>query len=257
MITKLGKRAFAILVSTSFLGLAACSSAPEQEDIERVPNKSAQALYEDAKSTLDSGLYARSIELLSALNSRYPFGPHAQQVQMDLVFAHYKTGNTDQALATIDRFIRLNPNHKNLDYMYFMRGLVNIQADENAFQEYFGIDRADRDASRTRVAFQDLSTLTDSYPNSPYVAEAKKRLVWLLNKMARYEIKVAGYYFEREAFLAAANRGKYVVEHFSQSSYLIEALNIMEKSYEKLGLNELRLHAQQTRLLNEQQRKNN
>ena len=141
--------------------------------------------------------------------------------------------------------------------MYFMRGLVNIQADENAFQEYFGIDRADRDASRTRVAFQDLSTLTDSYPNSPYVAEAKKRLVWLLNKMARYEIKVAEYYFEREAFLAAANRGKYVVEHFSQSSYLIEALNIMEKSYEKLGLNELRLHAQQTRLLNEQQRKNN
>ena len=257
MITKLGKRAFAILVSFSFLGLAACSSAPEQEDIERVPNKSAQALYEDAKSTLDSGLYARSIELLSALNSRYPFGPHAQQVQMDLVFAHYKTGNTDQALATIDRFIRLNPNHKNLDYMYFMRGLVNIQADENAFQEYFGIDRADRDASRTRVAFQDLSTLTDSYPNSPYVAEAKKRLVWLLNKMARYEIKVAEYYFEREAFLAAANRGKYVVEHFSQSSYLIEALNIMEKSYEKLGLNELRLHAQQTRLLNEQQRKNN
>ncbi|MBQ4848761.1 outer membrane protein assembly factor BamD [Pseudoalteromonas sp. MMG012] len=250
MIMNLGKRAFAIVVSASFLGLAACSSAPEQEDIERVPNKSAQALYDDAKQTLDSGLYARAIELLSAINSRYPFGPYSRQVQMDLVFAHYQTGNTEQALATIDRFIRLNPNHKNLDYMYYMRGLVNIKADKNAFQEYFGVDRADRDASRTRVAFQDLSTLVKSYPSSPYIPEAKKRLGWLLNRMARYEIKVAEYYFEREAFLAAANRGKYVVEHYSQSSYLNEALMIMEKSYDKLGLSDLSEHAKQTRALN-------
>ncbi|BBN80950.1 outer membrane protein assembly factor BamD [Pseudoalteromonas sp. A25] len=250
MIKYLGKRAFAIVLSASFLGLAACSSAPEQDEIERVPNKSAQALYEDAKETLDSGLYARAIELLSAINSRYPFGPYSRQVQMDLVFAHYQTGNTEQALAHIDRFIRLNPNHKNLDYMYYMRGLVNIKADENAFQDYFGVDRADRDANRTRVAFQDLSTLVNSYPDSTYVPEAKKRLAWLLNKMARYELKVAQYYFEREAYLAAANRGKYVVEHYSQSSYLNAALEIMEKSYKKLGLAELAENAKLTRQLN-------
>ncbi|MBD1582515.1 outer membrane protein assembly factor BamD [Pseudoalteromonas sp. S16_S37] len=250
MIKNLRKRAFSIVLSASFLGLAACSSAPEQDEIERVPNKSAQALYEDAKETLDSGLYARAIELLSAINSRYPFGPFSRQVQMDLVFAHYQTGNTEQALAHIDRFIRLNPNHKNLDYMYYMRGLVNIKADENAFQDYFGVDRADRDANRTRVAFQDLSTLVNSYPDSEYVPEAKKRLVWLLNKMARYELKVAQYYFEREAYLAAANRGKYVVEHYSQSSYLNAALEMMEKSYKKLGLNELADNARQTRQLN-------
>ncbi|CAM4256270.1 outer membrane protein assembly factor BamD [Pseudoalteromonas byunsanensis] len=250
MINNLRTRAFAIVLSASFLGLAACSSAPEQDEIERVPNKSAQALYEDAKETLDSGLYARAIELLSAINARYPFGPYSRQVQMDLIFAYYQTGNTDQALANIDRFIRLNPNHKNLDYMYYMRGLVNIKADENAFQDYFGVDRADRDANRTRVAFQDLSTLINSYPDSAYVPEAKKRLVWLLNKMARYELKVAQYYFEREAYLAAANRGKYVVEHYSQSSYLNNALEIMEKSYEKLGLSDLSEHARQTRELN-------
>ncbi|WP_105167745.1 outer membrane protein assembly factor BamD [Pseudoalteromonas sp. T1lg23B] len=250
MINNLRTRAFAIVLSASFLGLAACSSAPEQDEIERVPNKSAQALYEDAKQTLDSGLYARAIELLSAINARYPFGPYSRQVQMDLIFAYYQTGNTDQALASIDRFIRLNPNHKNLDYMYYMRGLVNIKADENAFQDYFGVDRADRDANRTRVAFQDLSTLIKSYPDSAYVPEAKKRLVWLLNKMARYELKVAQYYFEREAYLAAANRGKYVVEHYSQSSYLNNALEIMEKSYDKLGLSDLSEHARQTRELN-------
>ncbi|KID58371.1 membrane protein [Pseudoalteromonas luteoviolacea] len=251
MIMKLGKRAAAVFISASILGLAACSSAPEQEEIERVPNKSVQALYEDAKRTLDSGLYARAIQLLGAINARYPFGPYSRQVQMDLVYAHYQTGNIDQALATVDRFIRLNPNHKNLDYMYYMRGLINIKADENAFQEYFGVDRADRDVSKTRVAFQDLSTLVKSYPDSEYTPEAKKRLAWLLNKMARYELKIANYYFEREAYLAAANRGKYVVEHYSQSSYLLEALDMMEKSYEKLGLTELSENVRKTKALNQ------
>ncbi|MFC3034058.1 outer membrane protein assembly factor BamD [Pseudoalteromonas fenneropenaei] len=251
MIKKLGKRAFAVVFSVSVLGLAACSSAPEQQDIERVPNKSAQALYEDAKQTLDSGLYARAIELLTALDSRFPFGPYSRQVQLDLVYAHYQSGNTEQALATIDRFIRLNPNHKDLDYMYYMRGLVNIKADKNAFQEYFGVDRADRDANRTRVAFQDLSTLIKRFPNSNYVPEAKKRVVWLLNRMARYELKVAEYYYEREAYLAAANRGKYVVEHYSQSSYLPQALDIMEKSYEKLGLKELAEQTKQVKAVNQ------
>ncbi len=248
MINLIGKRALVLTLSLSFL--AACSSAPEQEDIERVPNKSAQALYEDAKQTLDSGLYARAIELLSALDSRYPFGPFSKQVQMDLVFAYYQSGNTEQALATIDRFIRLNPNHKDLDYMYYMRGLSNIRADENAFQEYFGIDRADRDANRTRIAFGDLSTLVNKYPQSRYAPEAKKRMVWLLNKMARNELKVASYYYEREAYLAAANRAKYVVEHFSQSSYLDEALEVMAKSYDKLGLKDLAKNARQTLALN-------
>ncbi|MEM7390085.1 MAG: outer membrane protein assembly factor BamD, partial [Pseudomonadota bacterium] len=108
----------------------------------------------------------------------------------------------------------------------------------------------DRDANRTRVAFTDLSTLLKRFPNSAYAPEAKKRLVWLLNKMARYELKVAEYYYEREAYLAAANRGKYVVEHYSQSSYLDQALEIMEKSYNKLGLPELSEHAKATREAN-------
>lgn len=249
MINKLSKRALAAVFTASLL--SACSSGPEQTEIERVPNKSAQALYQDARETLDQGLYARAIELLTAIDSRYPFGPFSKQVQMDLVFAHYQTGNTEQALATIDRFIRLNPNHKDLDYMYYMRGLVNIKADENAFQEYFGIDRADRDANRTRVAFTDLSTLVNNYPDSKYAPEAKRRMAWLLNRMARNELKVADYYYEREAYLAAANRGKYVVEHFSQSSYLIPALELMVDSYEKLGLEDLAANARATLALNE------
>ena len=243
MINIKGKRVFG--TALILLVLSACSSKPEQEEIERIPNKSAQALYADAKQTLDSGLYIRAIELLSAIDSRYPFGPMSKQVQMDLVYANYQSNNTNNALATIDRFIRLNPNHKDLDYMYYMRGLTNIKADENAFQEYFGVDRADRDPIKTREAFKDLSTLVKQYPASPYAEEGKKRIVWLLNKMARYEIKVATYYFERQAYLAAANRGKYVVENYSQSSYVKEALEIMIKSYDKLGLTDLSSHSKQ------------
>ncbi len=238
------KRKRALSVALTLLVLTACSSQPDEEQIERVPNKSAQALYMDAKETLDAGLYVRAIELLSAIDSRYPFGPMSKQVQMDLIYAYYQSGNVEKALANIDRFIKLNPNHKDLDYMYYMRGLVNIKADENAFQEYFGIDRADRDPNRTRIAFEDLSNLVKTYPESIYVTEAKKRLVWLLNKMARYEVKVATYYYEREAYLAAANRCKYVVEHFSQSNYTKQALELMVKSYDKLGLTELRDNAQ-------------
>lgn len=248
MINTMGKRAFSIALILSTL--SACSSKPEQIEIERVPNKSAQALYLDAKQTLDSGLYVRAIELLSAIDSRYPFGPMSKQVQMDLIFAYYQSNNVAQSLANIDRFVRLNPNHKDLDYMYYMRGLVNIKADENAFQEYFGVDRADRDPKKTREAFKDLSTLVKRFPQSHYTPEAKKRLGWLLNKMARYEIKVADYYYEREAYLAAANRGKYVVEHFSQSSYTNEALEMMVKSYDKLGLTDLSKNAQLTLNLN-------
>jgi outer membrane protein assembly factor BamD len=233
-----------LLIALAVSVVSACSSVPDEEEIQRVPNKSQQALYKDAKETLDSGLYFRAIELLSAIDSRYPFGPLSKQVQMDLIYAYYQSNNTDQALAVIDRFIKLNPNHKDLDYMYYMRGLVNIKVHENAFQEYFGIDRADRDTKRTRVAYEDFSTLVTKYPDSKYTDEAKKRMAWLLNKMARYELKVASYYFEREAYLAAANRCKYVVENFSKSSYTAQALDIMVKSYDKLGLTELKNNAQ-------------
>lgn len=238
----LSKRTLAVALIVSVL--SACSSAPDEEEIQRVPNKSAQALYKDAKDTLNSGLYIRAVELLSAIDSRYPFGPLSKQVQMDLVYAYYQSNNTEQAIATIDRFIKLNPNHKDLDYMYYMRGLVHIKAHENAFQEYFGIDRADRDTKRTRIAYEDFSTLVKNFPDSKYTAEAQKRMAWLLNKMARYELKVANYYFEREAYLAAANRCKYVVEHFAKSSYTKEALALMVESYDKLGLTELKENTQ-------------
>lgn len=128
------------------LGLAACSSS-DKNDIEKVPDRSAQALFSDARTALDSGLYQKAIQLLSAIDSRFPFGPISHQVQLDLIYAYYKSGNAAQGIALADRFLRLNPDHVNLDYVYYMRALINISTEENMFQEIAGIDRSDRDPS--------------------------------------------------------------------------------------------------------------
>lgn len=230
-----------LLVLTA--ALSACSSSPE--DVKKVPDKSAQALYLEAKEALDNGLFQQSIQLLSAIDSRYPFGPISHQVQMDLMYAYYKAGNTPQGLALTDRFIRLNPTHQNIDYVYYLRGLINQNSERNMFQDLAGIDRSDRDASKSRDAFKDFKTILTKYPDSKYAQDAKQRMYYLKSRLARYELKVAEYYFKREAYAAAANRGRYIVEYFSTSPEVETALEMMIKCYEKLGLNELQNNARQ------------
>ncbi|MBV2128872.1 outer membrane protein assembly factor BamD [Arsukibacterium indicum] len=230
------KANFLLIVVVSLV-LSACAGKPSQPE---PSTQTAQAMYQQAKEVLDNGLYNRAVELLQAVESRYPFGPLARQVQLDLIFAYYKSGNLPQALASIDRFIRLNPNQPDLDYVYYMRGLANLKADENSFQEFFGIDRADRDLSSTRQAFDDFKILVTSYPNSKYSTEAKKRMVQIKDTLARHELLIADYYMRRGAYLAAANRGKYVVEYYRDSPYVEQALEVMVESYEKLGLDKLK-----------------
>lgn len=230
------KANFLLIVVVS-LALSACAGKPTQPD---PSTQTAQAMYQQAKEVLDNGLYNRAVELLQAVESRYPFGPLARQVQLDLIYAYYKSGNLPQALASIDRFIRLNPNQPDLDYVYYMRGLANLKADENAFQEFFGVDRADRDLSSTRQAFDDFKVLVTNYPASKYSSEAKKRMVQIKDTLARHELMIADYYMRRGAFLAAANRGKYVVEYYRDSPHVEQALEVMVESYDKLGLEKLK-----------------
>ncbi|MCT6700271.1 outer membrane protein assembly factor BamD [Rheinheimera sp. 4Y26] len=229
--------------------LTACAGNKSEEVLVNT-NQSAQAAYNDAKEILDSGLYSRAIELLKAMESRFPFGPIARQVQLDLIYAYHASGDVKQCLASIDRFIRLNPNHPDLDYVYYMRGLTNQKADENAFQEFFGIDRADRDMASTKQAFEDFKILTSTYPNSKYAADGQARMVFIKEKMARHEMLVADYYSRRGAHLAAANRAKYIVEFYRDSSKVPEALQLMITSYDALGLTKLRDDAKAVLALN-------
>lgn len=237
-----------ILIALFTLMLTACAGKPEEPPIN--PNQTAQGMYQQAKDVLDAGLYNRAIELLRAVEARFPFGPVARQVQLDLIYAYHQSGDLAQALASIDRFIRLNPNQPDLDYVYYMRGLTNLKADENAFQGFFGIDRADRDLASTRQAFEDFRILLNNYPQSRYAEDARNRMLVIKDTLVRHELLVADFYLRRGAFLAAANRGKYVVEFFRDSPRVEQALEIMVESYDRLGLDKLRDDTEQVLRLN-------
>ena len=237
-----------LLISVLVLTLSACAGKPEQPDVSNT--RTAQSLYQEAKTVLDNGLYNRAIELLTAVENRYPFGPLARQIQLDLIYAYYQTGDIDKALASIDRFIRLNPNHTELDYVYYMRGLSNLKADDNALHGILGIDRADRDLASTRQAFNDFKILVSSFPDSKYAAEGKNRMLSIKDTLARHELIIADYYMRRGAYLAAANRGKYVVEYYRDSPLVEQALEMMVESYDKLGLNKLKEDTYQVLKLN-------
>jgi len=219
--------------------LSACAGNKSEEQLVNT-NQTAQAAYNDAKDVLDSGLYSRAIQLLKAMESRFPFGPIARQVQLDLIYAYHQSGDAKQCLASIDRFIRLNPNHPDLDYVYYMRGLTNQKSDANSFQEFFGIDRADRDLASTKQAFDDFKILTSTFPNSKYAADAQARMQEIKEKMVRHELLIADYYTRRGAHLAAANRAKYIVEFYRDSPQVAQALQLMVSSYDRLGLTKLR-----------------
>jgi outer membrane protein assembly factor BamD len=230
-------RALALLTISLAL-VSACSSSPDE--VQRVPDKSPAALYEEAKKSLELGNFIVAIEKLEALSSRFPFGPHAHQAQFDLIYAYYKTGRTEKALASIDRFVRLNPAHHDVDYALYMRGLTNMDADSSFLLDTLRMDKSDRDPSYIRAAFNDFARLIEKYPNSKYAADARKRMIFLKNRMAKYEISVARFYMKRQAYIAAANRGRYVLDYFSDTPSIEPALEIMAMAYEQMGLDELR-----------------
>jgi len=239
---------FKMIFLMLFLALNGCSSA--NKAIDKVPDKSAQALYADARAALDNGLYKKSIQLLSAIDSRFPFGPISHQVQLDLIYAYYKSGDSAQGIALADRFIKLNPTHPDLDYVYYMRGLIHIGMQSNLFQNLVGIDRTDRDPANAKAAFTDLRKIIDDYPHSKYAADARKRLIALKSQLAKYELSVANFYLKRDAWAAAANRGRYIVEYFEQSPEVEQALMIMVECYDKLKLPDLKRNTLQVLALN-------
>ena len=232
-----------IILTVLALTLTGCSSS--DDDIEKVPDKSAQSLFVDARTALDNGLYQKAIQILGAIDSRFPFGPISHQVQLDLIYAYYKSGNAGQGIALTDRFLRLNPNNSNVDYVYYLRALINISTEENLFQDLAGIDRTDRDPEASRSAFKDFKSIVTDYPDSKYAADARKRMIAIKSRLAQYEIAVAKYYIKREAYASAANRGRYIVEYFAPSPEIEQALEIMIESYDKLALTDLKKNAMQ------------
>jgi len=233
-----------VLLTALSLTLIGCSSS-DKTNIDNVPNKSAQTLFSDARKALNEGLFQKAIQLLSAIDARFPFGPISHQVQIDLIYAYYKSGNAEQGLALADRFLKLNPTHPNVDYVYYMKALINLSTEENLFQDILGIDRSDRDPTASRNAFNGFKRIITDFPESKYAADSRKRMIDIKARLARYELSVARFYLKRDAWASAANRGRYILEYYSPSEQVEEALEIMIECYKKLGLEDLKNNAQQ------------
>ena len=225
------------LITTSFFIAAltaGCSS--KKSDAPKVADKPPGELYQDASAELEAANFEEASDTLEALDSRYPFGPHSEQVQLDLIYAYYKRNEIALALANIDKFIRLNPTHKDLDYLYYMRGISNMLDEENIFQDLFGIDRFNRDQSSSQKAFKDFSQILKYYPESVYAKDAHQRMIYIKDRLARYEISIAEWYIRREAYIAAINRSKTVLNNYPDTKSVKDALEIMIVGYQELGL---------------------
>jgi outer membrane protein assembly factor BamD len=224
------------LIPALVFALAACGSAKQFDETE---GWSPARLYEEAKAEIDVGNYERGIELLEKLESRYPYGRFAQQAQIDTAFAYYKAGDNAQALAATDRFIKLYPNHQNLDYVYYLRGLISFNEDKGIFALLSGEDQSARDPKGTRAAFDAFKEVVSRFPESKYYEDSKSRLQYLVNALAQNELHVARYYYKRGAYLAAVNRAQEVVRRFEQTPSIEEALFISLRCYEKLNMTTL------------------
>jgi outer membrane protein assembly factor BamD len=226
-----------ILILLFGLALFGCSSNEELPDV--AADASEQQIYDDAQRYLRGDNYDLAVKSLELLESRYPFGRYAEQAQLELIYAHYNAYEHEAAVEAADRFIRLHPQHPNVDYAYYMKGLAAYSADEDIFTRFLPTDPTQRDTSQARTAFAEFSQLLARYPDSPYAADAEARMVSLRNQLARHEIIVANYYIRRGAYMAAVNRGRFVVENFQRTPAVADGLAIMAQGYILLGMNDL------------------
>ena len=228
---------FARIIIITFgclLMLAGCGS----ENV-RPQDLTEKELYELAQSNLEEKSFQTAVRNLQLLEARYPFGPYAEQSQLEIIYAHYRNFEPEAAVAAADRFIRLHPQHPNVDYAYYIKGLSNYIEGEGFVDRFLPTDMTMRDPGKAIQSFEDFRQLLYRYPDSSYAADAKARMVYLRARLARYEINVANYYFKRGAYTAAANRGRYVVENFPQTPATGDALAVMIQAYRLLGLEDL------------------
>lgn len=232
-----------LLLASVLLGaVGACQYIPfiggrdkdhEDEDL----NTTEQILYGTAQRSLRSGNYDRAINVLERLEARFPFGRYAEQAQLELVYARYQSSDHDTARNAADRFIRLHPQHDNIDYAYYLKGLAAYNKNRSLLDRVFTSDISERDMTSTRQAYADLAQLLQRFPHSQYAPDARQRMIYLRNLLAASELHVAGYYLRRGAYIAAANRARYVLENYPTADEpMAEALIVLVEANYKLGL---------------------
>jgi outer membrane protein assembly factor BamD len=229
------------LIGTLLIGtLAACGT------FDRDPTEKwdADRLLTEARAEMQIASWQRARQLLERLEARFPFTRHAQQAQMEIAYTYYKEGESAQAITAADRFIKLNPNHPNVDYVYYLKGLSSFSDDLGLFGRRFGQDPSTRDPKAMREAFDVFRELVARYPDSRYAPDARDRMNWLVNALAQSEVNVARFYYERGAYLAAIQRAQSALREFQGAPAAEEALGLIVLSYRALRMDDLRADAQ-------------
>src|SRR5258706_2779529 len=233
------KRSVTALAALLLAGsLAACSLFGDKID----PKKEWQAaeFYAAAKEQFDNQSWDAAIKLYEQLEAKFPFGRFAQQAQIEVAYAYYKQGETAQAVSALEKFVKLHPNHPNVDYALYLKALSNFKEDLGPFSRLVKQDLADRDPKAARESFESFKDLVTRYPESRYANDSRERMAYLVEALARHEIHVARYYLARAAYLAAANRAQDALLRFPNSPTHREALDIIIEAYDRMGMTELR-----------------
>jgi outer membrane protein assembly factor BamD len=233
--SKVCRVAVALAVLVAFAG---CSWLPEVKD--ETATWSAEKLYDEAHGSMVSGNYTRAVKLFDTLEGRFPYGRHAQQAILEGAYTNYRQGETAAAIAACDRFIRTYPNSANVEYAYYLKGLVNFREDQGLFGYVVEQDLSERDPKMTRESFGAFKELVTRFPDSKYAEDSVDRMRYLTNALGMYEVHVGRYYYNRGAYIAAVNRAAATVTNYPQTPANEQALILMVQGYDKLGLPQLR-----------------
>jgi outer membrane protein assembly factor BamD len=229
-------RSALLLVLLALFTLSGCARLKgmfkDDDENEGVP---VEQLYEKGHTSIRNGNWDNAVNNYRRLVAQYPYGAYTEQALVETAYAQYKMGNNEEAISTIDRFIRTYPTHRNAAYMYYLRGLVNSNRDTVFLQKVWALDASRRDLATPNQAYNDFTIVTERYPNSRYAADARQRMVALRNLFARHEMETALYYIRRGAWVAAADRAKYLLETYPQSEYQNDAIAALATAYTGLG----------------------
>jgi outer membrane protein assembly factor BamD len=218
--------------------LGGCGLLPDVVD--ETAGWSANRLYSEAKDAMSEGSYDKAVKYFEKLEARFPYGRYAQQAQLEVAYAYYRQSEPASAIAACDRFIRLHPNHPNVDYAYYLKGLANFNEDLGLLGYVSLQDLTERDPKAARDSFDAFKVLVAKYPESRYTPDATARMNYLVNALASHEVHVALYYMKREAYVAAVNRAQTAIKTYPDAPANEEALFVMVKAYDLLGMTDLR-----------------
>lgn len=233
---------------SAYILLPGCAATSDEED--PTAGMDVKEIYEEASTALKKGDYEKAITMYERLEARFPYGQYAERSQMEIAYAYYKDSEPESAILAADRFIKLHPNHPNVDYAYYLRGLASYDLSESFLESMFNVDPSQHDPKAARRAFEYFAELIKKYPKSKYSKDALERMALIRNNLAAYEVHVANFYMRRGAYLAAANRCKYVVENYQRTPAVADALALMVQAYEKMGMSDLANDARRVLELN-------